>query len=139
MSSPKPSSKQTATPACPCDSGLNYLDCCQPYHQGQPAPNALALMRSRYSAYALALPEYLLATWHPDSRPSSLDLSEEPAIKWLGLAIKLASPEQNNKATVEFVARYKVADKAYRLHELSDFIKLNQRWYYLSGKQPDEH
>jgi SEC-C motif-containing protein len=40
---------------------------------------------------------------------------------------------------VEFVARYKVADKAYRLHELSDFIKLKQRWYYLSGKQPDGH
>lgn len=126
-------------PACPCDSGLNYHDCCQPYHQGQPAPNALALMRSRYSAYALALPEYLLATWHPDSRPSSLDLSEDPAINWLGLAIKLATPEQDNKATVEFVARYKVAGKAYRLHERSDFIKLDRRWYYLSGKQPDGH
>ncbi|CAN1504160.1 UPF0225 domain containing protein [Methylophilaceae bacterium] len=96
-------------------------------------------MRSRYSAYALALPEYLLATWHPDSRPSKLDFSEDAAIKWLGLAIKPTTPEQDNKATVEFVARYKVAGKAYRLHELSDFIKLNQRWYYLSGNQPDGH
>ncbi|CAN4269475.1 UPF0225 domain containing protein [Methylophilaceae bacterium] len=96
-------------------------------------------MRSRYSAYALELPEYLLATWHPDSRPSSLDLSEEPAIKWIGLTIKLAKPEQDNKATVEFIARYKLSGKAYRLHELSEFIKLDRRWYYLSGNQPDGH
>ena len=95
-------------------------------------------MRSRYSAYALALPEYLLATWHPDSRPSSLALSEEPTITWIGLAIKLATPEQGNKATVEFVARYKVAGKAYRLQERSEFIKLDRQWYYLSGKQADE-
>jgi SEC-C motif-containing protein len=95
-------------------------------------------MRSRYSAYALALPEYLLATWHPDSRPNKLDLSEEPTITWICLAIKLATPEQENKATVEFVARYNAAGKAYRLHELSEFIKLDRRWYYLSGNQPDE-
>jgi len=121
--------------ACPCDSGLSYHDCCQAYHQGQPAPNALTLMRSRYSAYALLLADYLLATWHPDSRPSSLDLSQDPAIKWLGLAIKLALPEHDNQASVEFVARYKIAGKAYRLHERSQFIKLDQRWYYLSGNQ----
>ena len=96
-------------------------------------------MRSRYSAYALELPEYLLATWHPDSRPSSLDLSKEPAIKWIGLTIKLVKPEQDNKATVEFIARYKLSGKAYHLHELSEFIKLDRRWYYLSGNQPDGH
>jgi SEC-C motif-containing protein len=96
-------------------------------------------MRSRYCAYALVLPEYLLATWHPDSRPSSLDLSEDAAITWLGLSIILAKQEASDTATVEFVARYKLAGKAYRLHELSEFKKLAQRWYYLSGIQPDGH
>ena len=125
--------------ACPCDSGKAYNSCCQPYHQGLAAPSALALMRSRYSAYALELTEYLMATWHPDSRPSSLNLSEDPAIKWIGLAINLAKQDAIDHATVEFVARYKLAGKAYRLHELSEFKKLDQRWYYLSGSEPDQH
>jgi len=40
---------------------------------------------------------------------------------------------------VEFVARYKLAGKAYRLQERSEFIKLDRQWYYLSGKQADEN
>ena len=44
-------------------------------------------MRSRYSAYVLQLEHYLLATWHPDTRPTSLDLADDTT-KWLGLEIK---------------------------------------------------
>ncbi|MBJ7449651.1 MAG: hypothetical protein JHC93_04750, partial [Parachlamydiales bacterium] len=50
---------------CPCHSSLDYEKCCKPFHDGIPAPTALALMRSRYSAYALHLIEYIIATTHP--------------------------------------------------------------------------
>lgn len=58
---------------CPCFSGKEYLECCAPYHQGEPPPNPIALMRSRYSAYALGNAGYIIKTTHsqhPDKRLS---------------------------------------------------------------------
>ena len=40
---------------CPCTSTLPYANCCAPFHQGQAAPSARQLMRSRYSAFVLGL------------------------------------------------------------------------------------
>ena len=60
------------TTPCPCGSGAPYADCCGRWHAGPlhlQAPSAEALMRSRYSAFVLARPDYLLATWHPSTRP----------------------------------------------------------------------
>lgn len=128
--------------SCPCESGKPYSKCCEIYHLGSPAPTAEALMRSRYSAYALAtensaLTEYLLQTWHPDTHPESLSLTGEDAIKWLGLQIKRYQNIDANNAIVEFVARYKYANnlsgKAERLHETSRFKLIDNRWYYLDG------
>jgi SEC-C motif-containing protein len=93
-------------------------------------------MRSRYTAFALGLENYLLATWHPDTRPTTLNLADDPSTKWLGLQVKNSANIEPAKATVEFVARYKIAGKAYRLHELSQFIHLENRWYYLTGSEP---
>lgn len=127
---------------CPCESGKPYSQCCEPYHLGTPAPTAEALMRSRYSAYALAtqipaLSEYLLQTWHPDTRPQSLDLNDENAAKWLGLQIRHHQNIDAEHALVEFVARYKHAGnlggKAERLHETSRFLRIDNRWYYVDG------
>lgn len=126
---------------CPCESGKPYSKCCEVYHLGTPAPTAEALMRSRYSAYALltqnpAMAEYLLQTWHPDTRPDHMDGS--PATKWLGLQIKRSQTIAENMAIVEFVARYKYADnlggKAERQHETSRFKRVDDRWYYLDGE-----
>ncbi len=118
---------------CICESGKSYATCCQPLHQGQLAETAESLMRSRYSAYALNLEAYLMATWHPDKRPASLDLNYHNATKWLGLKIKHASDNDGNNATVEFVARYKHKGKAERLHEISHFVRMNNRWFYQDG------
>lgn len=119
---------------CPCESGKSYSLCCEPCHQGVPTANAEALMRSRYSAYVLGLAQYLLDTWHPDTRPSSLNLSEDIATKWLGLSIKRFEQTSETSAIVEFIARYKVGgQKAERLHEVSQF-QLTDRWYYVSGE-----
>lgn len=91
-------------------------------------------MRSRYTAYVLGLEDYLLATWHPDTRPASLDLHLDSATKWLGLAVKRSEAISDSEALVEFVARYKVGGKAERLHETSRFFMNDRRWYYHDGK-----
>lgn len=121
---------------CSCGSGRPYSDCCGPCHAGTPAATAEALMRSRYSAYVLALEAYLLATWHPSTRPVSLKLQETPQAKWLGLQVKRHEPTGPDSARVEFVARYKVGGRAHRLHELSRFLRENGRWYYVDGEFP---
>ena len=90
-------------------------------------------MRSRYSAYVLKLEDYLLATWHPDTRPSELDLAADDS-KWLGLAVKSHVTQDENHASVEFVARYRIAGKGYRLHEISRFVREGGRWYYRDGE-----
>lgn len=121
---------------CPCGRAASLADCCGRYLAGQPAPDAESLMRSRYTAYTLGDAGYLLATWHTDTRPASLDLDEEPQPKWLGLSVKGCAEQDPDHATVEFVARYKIAGRAFRLHETSRFEKVMGRWYYLDGDQP---
>lgn len=118
--------------ACPCG-GPDYARCCGPYHNGTAAPDAEALMRSRYSAYVLKLAAYLLATWHPVTRPATIEFENE---KWLGLEVKKHVLESDNRATVEFVARYKIGGRAHRLHEISQFVFEDGQWFYLDGKFP---
>jgi SEC-C motif-containing protein len=89
-------------------------------------------MRSRYSAYVFKLEDYLLATWHASTRPARLDLIGD-ASKWLGLQIKQSAQQDEDHASVEFVARYKIAGRAHRLHELSRFVREEDRWYYVDG------
>lgn len=126
---------------CPCESDKPYEACCKPYHEGIAAPTAEALMRSRYTAYVLGLEEYLLQTWHADTRPAALNLHEDQAIKWLGLQVKKAQTNgaqtSDTRATVTFVARYKIGGKAERLVEISDFVLENGRWYYVMGQHPE--
>ena len=89
-------------------------------------------MRSRYSAYVLQLEDYLLATWHPSTRPAALNLGTTPQPKWLGLQVEVHT-ETNSTASVEFVARCRVGGRAQRLHEVSRFLREDGRWYYVSG------
>lgn len=118
---------------CPCGSGQPLSLCCGPYLEGlAAAPTAAALMRSRYTAYTLAHTAYVAATWHPDSRPADLCLDQDAPTRWLGLEVK-RHETQGDQALVEFVARYKIDGKAYRMHEISRFTRLDGRWYYLDG------
>ena len=96
------------------------------YHTGKLAPDAESLMRSRYSAYALGLHVYILETWHPSTRPERLEPDTFP--KWVGLKIKAAAYD-----TVEYVAKYKVNGRAYRMHETSRFVCESGAWFYLEG------
>ncbi len=142
--------KKNITPAhspCPCGSEETYGSCCGRWHRGladgHHAPTPEALMRSRYSAYAVGELGYLLATWHASTAPGDLELSP---IKWVGLEIRHAA-EGGDAGVVEFVARYKVNGKAERMHEISRFIReavqvgnpaAGQRWYYIDGQHPED-
>jgi SEC-C motif-containing protein len=123
-----------ANSPCPCG-GTSYATCCEPCHRDTPASSAEALMRSRYSAYVMKLEDYLLATWHPDTRPATLDLVHDDA-RWLGLEVKRQRQESTDTASVEFVARYKIAGRAHRLHEISRFARMDGRWFYVDGEFP---
>jgi SEC-C motif-containing protein len=121
---------------CPCDEQRLYARCCGPLHQGAAAASAEALMRSRYSAYVLKLEPYLLATWHPDTRPPSLSFGDDtlPAPKWLGLKI-LRHETKADTAVVEFVARFRVGGgSAQRMREVSRFARVDGRWMYVDGE-----
>lgn len=120
--------------ACPCG-GADYAGCCGPYHGGAVPATAEALMRSRYSAYARRDEAYLRASWHPDTRPAGPILEEGDGIKWVGLEV-LHQQQDEERATVEFVARYKLGGRARRLHEISRFVREDGRWLYLDGGHP---
>ncbi len=89
-------------------------------------------MRSRYSAYVLKLDDYVLQTWHSQTRPRSLSLSED-ATKWLGLSVT-RHETVGDTATVEFVARFRVNGRGARMHEISEFVREDGRWLYVRGE-----
>ncbi|ATE59614.1 YchJ family protein [Thauera sinica] len=122
------------TPPCPCGSGKPLAVCCQPVLAGtKPAASAEALMRSRYTAFALGDARWLLASWHASTRPADLDPGDEPRPKWIGLEIRCHRNVDADHAEVEFVARCRVGGRARRLHETSRFVREDGRWYYVDG------
>ena len=121
--------------ACPCGTGLPYDSCCGPFHDGVTAPTAEQLMRSRYSAFALRLPAYLLETWHPTTRPRKLVL--DPAQEWLGLQVLEARGGfLDTDGVVEFRATWRQDGRTEVLHERSRFVREGSRWLYVSGVTP---
>lgn len=128
-------SKHAFPTDCPCDSGKPYKECCFMLHmEKQSAPTAEALMRSRYAAYVMKKSDYLLYSWHPDTRPASLDLSKEN-VKWMALKIvsTAAGGPDDDAGTVEFIARYKVGGRAAKINETSRFARYKGRWVYVDG------
>lgn len=120
---------------CPCGSQQAYAKCCGPFLSGQVRPGtALALMRSRYTAYCLKDAAYLLETWHPSTRPAALGFAGD-ATEWAGLAILgcEAGLPGDGKGRVEFIARYRRDGQLGRLRENSRFVKEAGEWLYLDG------
>lgn len=128
--------------SCPCGressrrKPLAYADCCGRYldhFDDAPAPDAESLMRSRYSAFVLGRRDYLLQTWRASTRPATLEL--DPFAKWLGLDLRSQRQIDDSHAEVEFVARWREAGRAVRLHERSRFVREDGRWFYVDGDQ----
>jgi SEC-C motif-containing protein len=113
---------------CPCGNGETYGSCCGRFHRGAAtAPTAEALMRSRFSAFAVGDAAYLLRTWHSSVRPAQLDL--DPRVRWTRLEIlgSTGGGLLEPTGTVEFRAYH--GDGA--LHENSRFVRENKQWVYL--------
>jgi SEC-C motif-containing protein len=127
------------TSRCPCGSDRPYEACCGALHRAFAETGALiasdaqALMRSRYTAYTMDLIDYLLATWHPSTRPASLDRGESD-LKWLGLEVRAHTRQDADHETVAFIARSKVGGRAHRMHELSRFVREHGVWLYVDGQ-----
>ncbi|MFH9007826.1 YchJ family protein [Streptomyces afghaniensis] len=117
--------------SCPCGLPQAYEACCGRYHSGSAAaPTAEALMRSRYSAFVKGDAGYLLRTWHPRTRPGTLEL--DPRMRWTGLEILDASDGSafHSAGTVEFRASYRGGS----LHERSRFERVDGAWVYVDGE-----
>ncbi|GGL04772.1 SEC-C motif-containing protein [Curtobacterium luteum] len=121
------------TDRCPCLSGNPYGECCGPLHAGAPAPTAERLMRSRFTAFALGLPEYLLATWHHSTRPTSLEL--DTAQRWTRLDVigTRAGGPFDTEGTVAFRAWWRSDTERGVLEETSTFVREGGRWSYVDG------
>jgi SEC-C motif-containing protein len=125
---------------CPCGSGEIYGACCRVCHQGQ-ATTALALMRSRYSAYALGLVDYILRTTHPQNHDAAKPLEQRKkemeqfcrTTIFKGLKI-LEAQEGETRSSVTFTAFLSQAGKDFSFTEKSTFEKVLGNWLYLSGE-----
>jgi SEC-C motif domain protein len=126
---------------CPCCSGELYSECCQPYHQHKMYPvTALALMRSRYCAYAKGLSDYIIETTHPQNPSYQTNrqewlknlkiFSQSTEFQRLEIVEFLNGPE---RAFVTFNAFLKQGGKDTSFSEKSCFVKANGRWFYLGG------
>lgn len=124
---------------CPCGNKATLGDCCGPLLAGSlAASTAEALMRSRYTAYALKDASYLNATHHPSTRDETLKASLESSFQnceWTGLKItgRSAGSPLDDAGTVRFEATFVQKAKPYILKELSRFIKEDGRWLYKDG------
>lgn len=123
---------------CPCGSSIALDDCCGKWHQGQPAPSAERLMRSRYSAYTLGLIDYLVATTLP-AQQAALDRDSMRAWSlgstWLGLEVE-GSELIDTHAFVTFTARWHDGDGEHRHRERSAFVQQAGRWYFIDPTVP---
>lgn len=118
---------------CPCGGGP-FAECCGPFHAGEAeAPTAEALMRSRYSAFALGLGDYLWRTWHPRTRPEQVALDDTV---WTGLEILdvVDGSDRDSEGIVEYVAHFRRGRQRGTLHERSRFERRGRRWLYLDGE-----
>lgn len=131
------------TSDCPCGSKRDYADCCGPYHSGErEAPDAIALMRSRYSAFVRGDDEYLLRTLHPDHADRE---AGDPAVRrslketfrryrYGGLRVlDHRLPGSDGLAEVLFHARVREGSRDRSFVERSYFALDGGGWRYLAG------
>lgn len=123
---------------CPCLSGELFGDCCGKVHAdraagGPGAVTAEALMRSRYSAYSLGNVEYLLDSWHPSTRPTTLELDPDMAWRRLDIVDTVAGGPFDDTGIVEFAAHYRIDGERGVQRERSSFVREDGRWYYVDA------
>ena len=133
-------SNQTMKNMCFCGSGDTFEQCCKPIiDRIQPAPTAQALMRSRYSAYAIIASQYLIDSTHISQRANYSKTDIKAWAKeshWQKLEIIECKNGLSADAVgeIEFKAYYKDSKNILRIHhEKSVFKKESGDWFYVSG------
>jgi SEC-C motif domain protein len=124
--------------ACPCGSGLSYKNCCQVLHKGGKAASPEALMRSRYSAYALGLTAYIMNTTYPDGPRYNPDkVAWKRGIEEFSQTTRFERLQilgaQGDMVTFRATLFTGQRDDSYT--EVSVFRQHNGAWKYYSGTQ----
>lgn len=122
---------------CPCHSGRPYSDCCQPYHKGKAAPTPEALMRARYSAFALHDADFIMGTTHTDSPHRKNDRR-----LWVAEILAFAQQTQfvaltileTTEDTVTFRAGLMQNLRDSSFTEKSSFKCVKGKWLYVTGQ-----
>ena len=129
--------KPSPNTPCPCGSGNKYKKCCQPYHRGARPADALLLMKSRYSAYALGQSRYIIDTTHSDNP----DYTEDTAAWIAGIEVFSEQTEFHRLEILEFEYGDEEAFVTFRatfgdgaMVERSRFVREKERWLYHSGE-----
>ncbi|MFC3293402.1 YchJ family protein [Modicisalibacter luteus] len=120
--------------SCPCGSQSTYIQCCQPVHlDPSHAATPEALMRSRFTAFALGNVEVLLDTWAPETRPPRHEL-DDGQTRWLRLDIE-NSDVQPPEGWVRFQALGRQNGRFFTLRETSRFRfdATVKQWFYVDG------
>jgi len=125
---------------CFCGKSQSYKDCCGELHSGRRvAKTAEELMRSRYSAFAVANVDYILRTYAPETRPNS-DRAEikqwAASVMWLGLQVLSTQKGKSDdkEGRVKFKALYSEAGKIHEMIEDSFFRFEKGEWFYVDGR-----
>ncbi|MFO0684022.1 MAG: YchJ family metal-binding protein [Sandaracinus sp.] len=127
---------------CPCGSGRAYAACCEPFHAGGEPPDAEALMRSRYAAFARGELSYLFRTLHADH-----DDHAQGEAAWVRSAAQGAKrarydalaildrdgPDTDGVARVLFHVTMRVDGRDASFAELSSFAHDGTGWRYVGG------
>ncbi len=126
---------------CPCGSEIDYSDCCGVYLSDEQIPaSPEAMMRSRYTAYSLANIAYISNTMRGKPLIGFVEVvarSWAERVIWLGLkiiAVRIGTPDQGY---VEFIARYLEGEQLKSICEISEFHRLDGKWFYVDGLHPD--
>jgi len=132
--------KFTVNSSCPCGSGNKYKNCCQAFHKGKLPKTALELMKSRYCAFSLNIPKYIIKTTHENNQDYTKDTPTwikdiqnfTNSCEFKKLEI-LEFIDGKNQAFVSFKATIISENRDCSFSEKSKFIKKNDKWFYLSG------
>ena len=99
------------------------------------------MMRARYTAHVKVDIDFVEKTHHPET-VGSFDPQTAKTwasqSNWLGLEILETTEGQkgDEKGTVEFIARYRDQQGRHRHHELSEFEKVDGKWYFKDAAVP---
>ncbi len=127
---------------CPCGLKNDFQECCGRFINNIDIPQtAEQLMRSRYSAYSMANVDYIEQTMRGRALEGFDKVNAKQwalTVDWQNLNVIQSHPDKNNTniAYVEFIASYLHNQQLEKIHELSCFEKINDRWYYVDGEKP---